>query len=109
MIIDPALYDSTGTLFATYDYDAWGKLLSIRDASGNLITDSESKRSKANILVYLHSKGAHYFAFKWKGSEFVGYNVSNCDKSSKPLGKSIKAFIRNGNYWQREYMLISIS
>ena len=42
MIIDPALYDSTGTLFATYDYDAWGKLLSIRDASGNLITDSDS-------------------------------------------------------------------
>ena len=71
--------------------------------------DTLAKKSKANILVYLHSKGGHYFAFKWQNSQFWGYNVSNRDKSSKPLGKSIKAFIRNGNYWQREYMLISIS
>lgn len=30
------------TFITTYDYDAWGKLLSIKDASGNLITDSDS-------------------------------------------------------------------
>ena len=71
--------------------------------------DTLSKRSKANILVYLHSEGGHYFAFKWKGSEFVGYNVLNDEIKPSPLGKSIKAFIRSRNYWRREYMLISIS
>ena len=37
-----ALYDSTGTLFATYDYDAWGKLLSVKDANGDPITGATS-------------------------------------------------------------------
>ena len=71
--------------------------------------DTIAKKSKANILVYLHSKGGHYFAFKWKGSEFMGYNVRNDDTKPYQLGKSIKAFIRSGDYWRREYILISIS
>ncbi len=37
-----ALYDSTGALFATYEYDAWGKLLSVKDANGDPITGATS-------------------------------------------------------------------
>ena len=37
-----ALYNSAGTLFARYEYDAWGKLLSVKDSSGNAITDSSN-------------------------------------------------------------------
>ena len=37
-----ALYDSTGALFATYDYDAWGNILSVKDANGDPITGATS-------------------------------------------------------------------
>ena len=56
MIIDPALYDSTGTLFATYDYDVWGKLISVKDASGNTIT-SDSNFAILNSIRY---RGYYY-------------------------------------------------
>ena len=51
-----ALYDSTGTLFATYDYDAWGKLISVKDASGNTIT-SDSNFAILNSIRY---RGYYY-------------------------------------------------
>ena len=34
------IYDSNYHLIATYVYDSWGKILSIKDSSGNEITDS---------------------------------------------------------------------
>ena len=36
------LVDSDGTTVANYSYDAWGKLLSVKNASGAAITDPES-------------------------------------------------------------------
>ena len=33
-----ALYTSTGGIFARYEYDAWGKLLSVKNGYGNIIT-----------------------------------------------------------------------
>ena len=51
-----ALYDSTGTLFATYDYDVWGKLISVKDASGNTIT-SDSNFAILNSIRY---RGYYY-------------------------------------------------
>ena len=33
-----ALYTSTGNIFARYEYDAWGKLLSVKNGYGNIIT-----------------------------------------------------------------------
>lgn len=35
-----ALYNSTGNLHARYEYDAWGKLLSIKNANGVDITNT---------------------------------------------------------------------
>ena len=37
--------------------------------------DSVAKKHTCNILFYWHSSGAHYFATKWDGTQFVGYNV----------------------------------
>lgn len=34
------IYDSTGALAASYSYDAWGKVVSVKDASGTAITSS---------------------------------------------------------------------
>ncbi len=34
------IYDSTGVLAANYSYDAWGKVVSVTDASGAAITSS---------------------------------------------------------------------
>ena len=51
-----ALYDSTGALFATYDYDAWGKVISIKDAGGNNIT-SDSNFAIINPIRY---RGYYY-------------------------------------------------
>ena len=51
-----ALYDSTGSLFATYDYDAWGKVISIKDAGGNNIT-SDSNFAIINPIRY---RGYYY-------------------------------------------------
>ena len=34
------LVNSNGSTIANYDYDAWGRLLSVTDSSGNAITDS---------------------------------------------------------------------
>jgi len=51
-----ALYDSTGSLFATYDYDAWGKVLRVSDANGNLIT---STTNFANINPFRY-RGYYY-------------------------------------------------
>ena len=35
-----ALYTSTGNIFARYEYDAWGNLLSVKNGYGNIITGS---------------------------------------------------------------------
>ena len=51
-----ALYNSAGTLFARYEYDAWGKLLSVKDSSGNAITDS----SNFAIINSIRYRGYYY-------------------------------------------------
>ena len=35
-----ALYTSTGNIFARYEYDSWGNLLSVKNGYGNIITSS---------------------------------------------------------------------
>ena len=43
--------------------------------------DAIAKRNRANILVFTHSRGAHYVAVKWIGYAFIGYNTySNSTK-----------------------------
>ena len=50
------IYDEIGTLQASYSYDAWGKILSIKDDNGNEITD-DTNIGKINSLRY---RGYYY-------------------------------------------------
>ena len=53
-----ALYDTTGTRIASYDYDAWGNLVSIQDADGQNISD----QNHIAVLNPLRYRGYYYDA-----------------------------------------------
>ena len=69
--------------------------------------DDVAKKHTANILFYWYGSGAHYFATKWDGTQFVGYNVwgSNGPES---LGDSLSKKFHN-NQKRKIGVLISIS
>ena len=50
------IYDSTGALAASYSYDAWGKVVSVTDASGAAITSS-THIANVNPICY---RGYYY-------------------------------------------------
>ncbi len=51
-----AIYRHTGALWATYEYDAWGNVIAVKDASGNAITD-ETHIALVNPIRY---RGYYY-------------------------------------------------
>ncbi len=51
-----AIYRHTGALWATYEYDAWGNVIAVKDASGNAITD-ETNIALVNPIRY---RGYYY-------------------------------------------------
>ena len=53
-----ALYDTSGTRIASYDYDAWGNLVSIQDADGQDISD----QNHIAVLNPLRYRGYYYDA-----------------------------------------------
>ena len=53
-----AIYNNTGALVASYEYDAWGNILSVKDASGNAITQ-QNHIANANPIRY---RGYYYDA-----------------------------------------------
>ncbi len=69
--------------------------------------DEVAKEHTANILFYWHSSGAHYFATKWDGKQFVGYNVFG-GKCRELLGYSLSKKFHN-NKKTKIGVLISIS
>lgn len=69
--------------------------------------DSVAKKHTCNILFYWHNSGAHYFATKWNGSQFVGYNVWGSN-GPEYLGKLLSKSFHN-NQKRKIGVLISIS
>ena len=59
------LYDRW-SLIATYEYDAWGVLLSIKDANGNIIPDDINSKNVASI------NPIRYRGSPWPNSPFDG-------------------------------------
>ena len=53
-----ALYDTSGTRIASYDYDAWGNLVSMQDADGQDISD----QNHIAVLNPLRYRGYYYDA-----------------------------------------------
>lgn len=43
------LYDSTGSVVARYAYDAWGRVLTVKDGSGNILNPTENSGEQGII------------------------------------------------------------
>ena len=69
--------------------------------------DAIAKRNRANILVFTHSRGAHYVAVKWIGYAFIGYNTYSNSTGEDNLSRSLVYFLKKNHYGN--VMLISIS
>ena len=80
---------------------------SVKTTYNSKKVDSVAKDHTANILFYWHSSGAHYFATKWDGTQFIGYNVWGA-KGPEYLGDSLTKQFHN-NQGRKIGVLISIS
>ena len=69
--------------------------------------DQTAKKNTANIIWYLHSKGAHNVLLRWRGKRFRGYNTFSNSTTADDWGTSIVKFLNKHNYTAG--MLISIS
>ena len=78
-----ALYDTTGTRIASYDYDAWGNLVSIQDADGQNISD----QNHIAVLNPLRYRGYYYDAesgFYYVSSRYYDPEVRRWINSDDP-------------------------
>ncbi len=108
------LRDSNGNIKANYNYDAWGKLLSVTNASGNVITSSSSMAIinplRYRGYVYDAETGFYYLQSRYydptigrfisadglvsTGTGVLGYNMfTYCNNNpvmhSDPSGQSL--------------------
>ena len=87
-------YDTATTLLCEYEYDAWGNVLTIKDGSGNLITD-ESHIAHINPIRYRGyyydaEAGLYYLNSRYYDPE-VGRFIS-ADGVISGLGGSIQGY-----------------
>ena len=87
-------YDTATTLLCEYEYDAWGNVLTIKDGSGNLITD-ESHIAHINPIRYRGyyydvETGLYYLNSRYYDAE-VGRFIS-ADAVISGLGGSIQGY-----------------
>lgn len=69
--------------------------------------DAIAKKSKANIIWFWHSEGAHFVALKWNGNAFLGYNTFSGEYYPNNWGSSISKYLRKYSF--SAGMLISIA
>ena len=61
-----AIRDAAGTIVETYEYDAWGNVLAVRDGSGNLLTESAmGNRYLFQGREYSWATGLYNFRARW--------------------------------------------
>ena len=58
--------------FQSYGY---GGKYAVLEARYNIL-EPEARKASACILLYAHSQGAHYIAFKWNGKQYDAYNAT---------------------------------
>ena len=86
------IYDSTGALAASYSYDAWGKVVSVTDASGAAITSS-THIANVNPIRY---RGYYYdteISLYYLKSRYYDTQVKrflNADKNISGSGSTIQ-------------------
>ena len=99
-----ALYDSTGALFATYDYDAWGKLLSVKDANGDPITGATSfaiaNPFRYRGYYYDRDSGLYYLQSRYYDpttGRFVNADALAYTTSDSFIGLNLFAYAENNS------------
>ena len=105
------LYNSTGTLTAKYSYDAYGKLLSVTNASGGSIP---SKYAPANLnplryrgYVYDTETGFYYLQSRYYDPETCRFVNADgyCATGVGITGNNMFKKRRNKIYMKRSYFL----
>ena len=94
-----------GSLAYTYDYDAWGALLSIKDNQGNTI--SGNSLATTNPLryrgyVYDDETGLYYLQSRYydpKTGRFLNADVYFDTESGSPLSTNMFAYCENNLKW----------
>lgn len=98
------LIEGDGTVVATYTYNAWGKILSIKDADGNVIT-SDTHVALINPFryrgyVYDDESGLYYLQSRYYDpttGRFVNADVYTDTQTGKTLSVNMFAYCEN-NY-----------
>ena len=99
-----ALYDSTGALFARYDYDAWGNILSVKDANGDPITGATSfaiaNPFRYRGYYYDRDSGLYYLQSRYYDpttGRFINADALAYTTSDNFIGLNLFAYAENNS------------
>jgi RHS repeat-associated protein len=95
------IMDDSFNLLATYEYDSWGNILSIKDTNGNTITDSSNialvNPFRYRSYYYDSEIGMYYLNSRYYNSEWGRF--INADgtigANGKLLGNNLYAYVNN--------------
>ena len=96
------IVSSTGTVVANYAYNAWGELLSVKDGSGNPITDQTSiaylNPLRYRGYVYDDETGLYYLQSRYYDPvtcRFINADIYCKTKSATPFSTNMFAYCEN--------------
>ena len=97
-----ALYSGQGELLVSYEYDAWGNIIAVRDADEAIITDSDSIAHRNPIryrsYYYDTETGLYYLQSRYYNPE-IGRFLNSDNFMSKPgnniLGNNTYSYCNN--------------
>ena len=95
------IMDDSFNMLATYEYDSWGNILSIKDTNGNTITDSSNialvNPFRYRSCYYDSEIGMYYLNSRYYNSEWGRF--VNADgtigANGKLLGNNLYAYVNN--------------
>ncbi len=104
------IVDTSGSVIANYTYDAWGKLLSVKDSAGNSITSS-SNIALLNPLryrgyVYDDETGLYYLQSRYYDptiDRFINADILFDTESGSPLSTNMFAYCENNTLLVADY------
>ena len=104
------IVSSTGTVVANYAYNAWGELLSVKDGSGNPITDQTSiaylNPLRYRGYVYDDETGLYYLQSRYYDPvtcRFINADIYCKTKSAIPFSTNMFAYCENNPTSKADY------
>ena len=99
------IVNEDGSLAYTYDYDAWGALLSIKDNQGHTISGNSTSLATTNPLryrgyVYGDETSLYYLQSRYydpKTGRFLNADVYFDTESGSPLSTNMFAYCENNS------------